>query len=158
MKLFQNIVTTLLLLLMSTACAANHNAGIKNNKKLSNNEGSPVMEKELILSNFKEFYFNTVLLETDKKQDRKFIGDLIQSPQIPATVELINCQSGANQLLKQIEQPSIDALTLYGSLEALENANECWLIQYQSMFSGGVSAFVDKVSNRNLLVVLNSEG
>jgi hypothetical protein len=116
------------------------------------------MEKELILSNFKQFYFNTVLPVPDKQEDRKFIADLIQSPQIPASVELINCQSGANQLLKLIEPSSVDALTLYGGLVELQNSKECWLIQYQSMLSGGVSAYIDKISNRYLLVVLNSEG
>ncbi|MEP1447185.1 MAG: hypothetical protein ABJK37_13865 [Paraglaciecola sp.] len=158
MKLIQKIMTTFWLLVISTACDANKSALIKKSNNSGNREGQTLTEKEQILSSFKTFYFDSVLPQSDKKQDREFVADLIQSPQIPPSVEHINCQSAAIQLLKLHHPSSIEALTLYGSLEELQHSKECWFIHYQSMLSGGVSAFKAQSSDQYLLVLLNSEG
>lgn len=130
-------------------------------KEIKVNKASMIdaIEEKRVLAKIDPFYLATVLPLSDKKVERKFVAELIQSPPMPPVMKIEKCQSVARQLLKNSNQASLQALTLYGGVTLLQsNKKQCWSIHYDSLLSGGVSFFVDKLTYQFLLIVLSPEG
>jgi len=154
----QIILSVLSIALTTSACSDIKKFSNKNSLKPSIAMEIPVMQIDDVIPHFETFYRNTVLNLPGLEKDRKFVADLIASPQLEPSVTMITGQTLAIQLLNSMGATNLEKLILFGRLDQLTNGNNCWYIQYQGLLSGGVSACLDKSSGEYLLIWLTSEG